>query len=177
MTDIFNNPYLNRIIYTFLILLLGILFSKLTTRSINLVFEKVRPKIVKKQVAAKTHTIKLVLGNVINVVILIVVILTIISQWGINIGPILTGAGILGLAITLGSQALIKDLISGFFIIAENQFNIGEKIRIGNYEGFVYRMTLRLTVLKDSKGNLIYIPNSQISIIVRIKEEQPIKRI
>lgn len=171
MIKILNNPYIDKVLFTFLVLLLAILLSKLLTRSIDLIFNKIRPKIVRKEVIAKTQTVKLVLNNIIKVSIILIAILTIIAQWGVNIGPILTGAGILGLAITLGSQSLIKDFLAGFFIIAEDQFNVGEKVKIGEHTGYVHRITLRLTVLKDDDGNLIYIPNSQIIIITRLKED------
>ena len=76
------------------------------------------------------------------------------------------------LYLSFGAQTLVKDIIAGFFIIAENQFNIGDKIQIGKLEGEVNKMTLRLTVLKDKNGNLIYIPNSQITTVIKLSEKK-----
>ena len=70
------------------------------------------------------------------------------------------------------SDSVYKSICNAFFIIAENQFNIGDKIQIGKLEGEVNKMTLRLTVLKDKNGNLIYIPNSQIITVVKINKKQ-----
>jgi small conductance mechanosensitive channel len=109
------------------------------------------------------------LFNLIDVALFGVTILIILSHWKIDIAPILTGAGIFGLAISFGSQTLVKDIISGFFIISESQYNIGDRVKIGTYEGRVYKVTLRLTVLKDDEGNKIYIPNSTITTVTRVK--------
>ena len=71
------------------------------------------------------------------------------------------------MVVSLGSQSLVKDIVSGFFIISDNEFNVGDRVKIANYEGEVDKITLRTTILRDEKGNLIYIPNSQITTIVR----------
>jgi small conductance mechanosensitive channel len=88
-----------------------------------------------------------------------------------NITPLITGAGILGLAFSFGAQTLVKDLIAGFFIILENQYNVGDQVKLNTEEGVVDKITLRATVLKDKKGNLIYIPNSEIKKVVVIKKK------
>ena len=121
--------------------------------------------------SATTKTLRSLLKNIIDTVLIVTGILVILSYWGVNIAPILTGAGILGLAFSFGAQTFVKDVISGFLIVLENQFNIGDFIRVDKYEGEVYRMTLRMTVLRDKMGNLVYIPNSQISTVVKLKRE------
>ncbi len=123
-------------------------------------------------ILAKTRTIRSLLKNVIDAALFLVAFFIILSHWGVNTVPILTGAGILGLAFSFGAQTLVKDFISGFFIIAENQFNIGDAIKVDKYEGEVVKMTLRMTVLKDKKGNMIYIPNSQIETVVKLSQTQ-----
>lgn len=91
--------------------------------------------------------------------------MTIIKELGIDIGPILAGAGILGLAIGFGSQALVKDLVSGFFIIMENQIRVGDVVRIGDNAGLVERITLRTVILRDLDGVVHTIPNGEISTL------------
>jgi small conductance mechanosensitive channel len=83
----------------------------------------------------------------------------------VNIGPLLAGAGILGLAFSFGAQSLVKDVIAGFFILVENQFGIGDVIEIVGRSGTVEKMTLRITVLRDGEGTMHVIPNSQITTV------------
>jgi moderate conductance mechanosensitive channel len=83
----------------------------------------------------------------------------------IDIGPILAGAGILGLAVSFGAQSLVKDVISGFFILVENQFAIGDVIEAGGKSGVVEKMTLRVVVLRDLKGTMHIVPNSEIKVV------------
>ncbi len=131
---------------------------------------------VSDYLVSKTKTIRALLKNVIDAVLFLMALLIILAQWGVNIAPILTGAGILGLAFSFGSQTLVKDLIAGFFIIVEDQFNIGDKIKIDKYEGTVDKITLRLTVLKDKDENTVYIPNSQVINVIRYKRETKLKK-
>lgn len=164
-----SDSYLNRVFFSSAVLLVVFFISYFIKKSINLIFAGIKRRVEEAETLAKTKTVSLLLKNIVDVALLLVAILIILSSWGVNIIPILTGAGILGLAFSFGAQTLVKDLIAGFFIIAENQFNIGDKIQVGKLEGEVYKMTLRLTILKDKNGNLIYIPNSQITTIVKLK--------
>jgi len=91
-----------------------------------------------------------------------VVALTVI---GIDVGPLLAGAGIIGVALSLASQNLIKDFINGFFIIWEDQYAVGDVIVVGDVGGFVENMNLRITQLRNEEGRLITIPNSEIRIV------------
>ena len=83
----------------------------------------------------------------------------------INIAPILAGAGILGLAISFGAQSLVKDIISGFFILLEHQFVVGDVIEAAGRTGTVERMTLRLVTLRDLRGVVHMIPNGQLTTV------------
>lgn len=83
----------------------------------------------------------------------------------IDIRPILAGAGILGLAISFGAQSLVKDIISGFFILIENQFVVGDVIEAAGRTGTVERMTLRLVTLRDLRGVVHMIPNGQLTTV------------
>jgi small conductance mechanosensitive channel len=90
----------------------------------------------------------------------------VLDKLGVNIIPILAGAGVLGLAIGFGAQSLVKDVISGFFILLENQFAIGDKVIIDGTTGVVENMTLRLTTLRLDDGSIQYVPNSSISKVI-----------
>ncbi len=97
--------------------------------------------------------------------------LTALSVIGINIAPILAGAGIIGLGISLASQSLIKDTINGFLILFEDQYAIGDVILVDNVGGLVENMNLRITQLRNGEGQLITIPNSAISIVRNLSKE------
>jgi small conductance mechanosensitive channel len=82
-----------------------------------------------------------------------------------DIGPLLAGAGVLGLAVSFGSQSLVKDVLAGFFILIENQFDVGDVIEVAGLAGGVEKMTLRVVMLRDLHGVLHIIPNGQITTV------------
>lgn len=90
---------------------------------------------------------------------------TALTVLGANVGPILASAGILGLGISLGAQNLIKDVINGSFILIEDQFGVGDVIAIAGATGLVESLNLRITKLRSADGNLITIPNGQITTV------------
>ncbi|HEX5575095.1 MAG TPA: mechanosensitive ion channel family protein [Gemmatimonadales bacterium] len=83
----------------------------------------------------------------------------------INIAPILAGAGILGLAVSFGAQSLVRDIISGFFILLENQFAVGDVIEAAGKSGVVEKMTMRVVVLRDLEGTMHVIPNGEMKVV------------
>lgn len=110
----------------------------------------------------RTQTIGKLLHNTVNYTINFVLILIVLGQFGINLGPVLAGAGVLGLAIGFGAQSLVKDVITGFFIIFEDQFGVGDVIQIGGFKGTVEEIGLRVTKLKSGNGEVHVIPNGTI---------------
>lgn len=109
--------------------------------------------------------------TVIGLTILVIAALVILGQLGISLGPILAAAGILGLAVGFGAQSLVKDVISGLFILIENQFNIGDVVQAGGVAGVVERSNLRVTVLRDLEGKVHFVPNGQISVVSNMTKE------
>jgi moderate conductance mechanosensitive channel len=99
------------------------------------------------------------------VVILLITIFSILGILGHDIRPLLAGAGVIGLAISFGAQSLVRDVITGMFILFENQFAVGDVIRIGETGGIVERMTLRVVVLRDVHGVVHIIPNGEIKSV------------
>lgn len=99
-----------------------------------------------------------------GIIIWIMAALAVLTEFGVPIAPLITGAGILGVAIGFGSQSLVRDIITGLFIIAENQFRIGDVISVGEYAGVVEDMTLRVTKLRQLDGTIHYIPNGEIKV-------------
>jgi len=111
------------------------------------------------------RTVAAVVTSVGVFVIFFVAALLVLSMLGLNLGPMLASAGIAGLAIGFGAQTLVKDFINGFFILLENQYDIGDMVRIAGVKGTVERMSLRQTVLRDEDGTLHIVPNSNIQIV------------
>lgn len=97
----------------------------------------------------------------------ILAILIISSEFGININALLAGVGILGLAVGMASREIIADFLSGIFILIEDQYNIGDEVKIMGIEGKISEITLRKTIIKDKDGDTHMIPNGQIKIIAR----------
>jgi moderate conductance mechanosensitive channel len=113
----------------------------------------------------RISTISGVTKGVVTIVWIIAGILAALTSLGINIVPLLAGAGLVGVAISLASQNLIKDAINGFLIIVEDQYAVGDVIDVGNVGGLVENLNLRMTQLRDAEGRLISIPNSEIKIV------------
>jgi small conductance mechanosensitive channel len=84
------------------------------------------------------------------------------AQLGLDVTPIIASASVLGFALAFGAQSLVKDFFSGFFILIENQFTIGDIVALENVSGTVEHISLRITVLRDLKGVVHYIPNGSI---------------
>ena len=95
----------------------------------------------------------------------------ILALLGVNMGPLLASAGIAGLAIGFGAQTLVKDFINGFFILAENQYDIGDTVRIAGVQGVVEMMTLRRTVLRDADGTVHTVPSSDIQVVSNLTRD------
>ena len=112
-----------------------------------------------------TKTLVQIFNFVIRIVIVAFGSISIVKEMGFDIAPILAGAGILGLAIGFGSQSLVKDIVSGFFLIMENQIRIGDVVKIAGVSGQVEKMTLRIVVLRDLEGIVHAIPNGEINTV------------
>ena len=99
-----------------------------------------------------------------NLVIGLAAVLAILSIF-IDIRPILAGAGVVGLAVAVGGQTIVRDFITGFFLLTEQQFAVGDRVRIGTVEGVVHRITLRMVVLRGDDGALHYVANGSITAV------------
>ena len=98
----------------------------------------------------------------------VVGLLMLLDQLDFNISPLLASAGVVGLAVSFGSQSLVRDFVTGFFLQLEHQFALGDVIRIGTVEGTVENITLRLVYLRDATGALHIIPNGQIAQVTNL---------
>jgi len=115
--------------------------------------------------AQRARTLARVVRSTALVIVVTVAGLMILVEVGLDIAPLIAGAGIAGVALGLGAQSLISDVIGGFFILMEDQFAVGDAIQVGSIGGGVEKMTLRATFLRDLEGTLHVIPNGEIRIV------------
>lgn len=108
-------------------------------------------------------TVGELLKNVVTVICNFVMVMLLLSEFHFDLAPLLAGAGVLGLAIGFGAQSLVKDVITGFFIILEDQFAVGDVIQTGTYKGTVELIGLRTTKLLSSTGEVYIVPNGSIT--------------
>lgn len=111
----------------------------------------------------RAETLGVIITTTGNIVIYGIVIIMLLDLFGVDIRPILAGAGIAGLAVGFGAQNLVKDFVSGLFILIENQYAVGDDVKIYGIEGKVLEVTVRTTVLKSKDGNRVYISNGNVS--------------
>jgi moderate conductance mechanosensitive channel len=114
--------------------------------------------------AKRIGTLEALAVRIAGVVLVIVVALMALASFDVNIGPAIAGLGIAGLAIGFGAQTLVKDLLAGIFILAENQYSRGDVVRIGGVAGAVEDFSLRRTVLRDLDGTVHTVPNGEITV-------------
>jgi small conductance mechanosensitive channel len=103
--------------------------------------------------------------STLQIVIVTIAVLIGLSTLGIDIGPALAAAGILGLAVSLGAQTLIKDIIGGLTILLEDEYRVGDQIKIGSVNGEVEAITLRRTDVRDAEGRLFMVPNGEVRVV------------
>lgn len=113
----------------------------------------------------RSHTLLPMVRKLIGTVLMVMVVLIVVSSFGVNIGPLLAGAGIIGLAIGFGAQKLVSDVLSGFFFLLDDAFRVGEYIQAGEIRGTVEAITLRNVMLRHHLGMLQVVPHSDLGAI------------
>jgi small-conductance mechanosensitive channel/uncharacterized protein YjeT (DUF2065 family) len=129
------------------------------------------PEQVEEEVRKRADTLSNVLITAGQVFIIVIAAFVILSELGINIGPILAGAGVVGIAIGFGAQSLVKDIIAGVFIILENQYRVGDVVTVASISGLVEQINLRRTVLRDLDGIVHTVPNGEIRVASNFTKE------
>lgn len=122
------------------------------------------PGFAKRQ-AERARTTGSVLTSILKAVIWIIALGMILGEFGFNLGPVIASAGIIGVAIGLGAQTLVRDILSGIFMLIEDQYGVGDQIKVLEIEGVVEKVGLRITTIRDSSDVLWYIRNGEILII------------
>lgn len=135
------------------------IFSTLTRRKDDVEFQK------------RADTLRSVIQYLLTISFLVTAVIIVLGELGIEIGPILAAAGIVGLAVGFGSQSLVQDVISGFFILLEDQIRVGDVVQVAGTGGLVEKINLRMTILRDLAGNVHYVRNGKIDIVTNMTKE------
>lgn len=147
-------------------IILIIIVSRLALMIINRFIDHVTSEKKSSRLKLRTRRVQTVgrlLKNATSYTLNFIAILLILGEFHIQIGPLLAGAGVLGLAIGFGAQSLVKDVITGFFIILEDQFAVGDTIKTGEFKGTVEMIGLRATRIQSITGEIHIIPNGLIN--------------
>jgi len=137
-------------------------FTSALTRSVLLTPE------TSQRLQLRVSTISVITKSITTFVLLGIAVLVALTAVGINIAPLLTSVGLIGVALSLASQNLLKDAINGFLIILEDQYALGDVIAVGDKGGLVENLNLRITQVRDAEGRLITIPNSEIKTVANL---------
>lgn len=126
--------------------------------------------VVKRLREQRAQTVGGLLGNVTLIAVVTVTLLTLAGEF-MDIGPLLASVGVLGLAVSFGAQSLVKDVISGTFMLMEGQFGVGDVVRVSDVAGAVEKITLRTTILRDIEGIVHIIPNGEITRVSNLTKQ------
>ncbi|CAB4536867.1 unannotated protein [freshwater metagenome] len=122
------------------------------------------PGVAKRQ-AERARTTGSVLNSILKAIIWIIAIGMILGEFGFNLGPVIASAGVIGVAIGLGAQTLVRDILSGIFMLIEDQYGVGDQIKVLEIEGIVEKVGLRITTIRDKDDVLWYVRNGEILVI------------
>ena len=122
------------------------------------------PGFAKRQ-SERARTTGSVLTSILKAVIWIIALGMILGEFGFNLGPVIASAGVIGVAIGLGAQTLVRDILSGIFMLIEDQYGVGDQIKVLDIEGVVEKVGLRITTIRDKKDVLWYVRNGEILVI------------
>jgi small-conductance mechanosensitive channel len=156
--------------------LLAILLLAFILLQISKFFVRRMQKLAHRQVgnsqrAAQLRTMAAILRGTSYGIIGFIVLLHVLSIFNINLTPLLASAGVVGVGIGLGAQSIFKDMLNGIFILIEDQYNVGEVVKVAGLQGTVEDLTLRCTTLRDGDGTVYIIPNSQIATVSNLSRD------
>jgi len=156
----------------FLILILTLVAIKV----VQILMDKLFHRLFKNhrcdvEIQKRSDTLKSVTRNLINITIVVVAVMMILDQLGVEIGPVLAAAGVVGIAVGFGAQELVKDVINGFFILLDDQIRVGDVVNIADKGGLVENVNLRMITLRDLAGNVHFVRNGQINVVTNMTKE------
>lgn len=158
---------------TIIIIVIAFLFILLVSQGANRFENFITEKDVirEKESTLRLKTLASIVKWTGTVLVFLVAAYMLLDNFGFNMGPLLAGAGVLGIALGFGGQYLIRDILNGVFILIEGQFRINDVVKIGEHGGLVESINLRYTRLRDLEGRVIYIPNGKIETVINFTQE------
>ncbi len=154
-----------------LVLLVGLAVWELANLLISIYLERADDEDSQVTAGARVRTLLPLARNALLIAVLSVTTLTVLSELGVDIGPLLAGAGVVGLAIGFGAQTLVKDIITGAFILFEDQIAVGDVVSVGGYTGAVEGLTVRTIRLRDLQGRVYVVPFSAVTDVTNFTKE------
>ncbi len=154
-----------------LILILMMIAMKVVKVFSRKIFDQFRGEDAGVEMRKRADTLSGIIQFIMGLVVMVIAIIMILGEFGIQIGPILAAAGIVGVAIGFGSQYLVQDIISGFFILLQDQIRVGDVVIIGGKGGLVEKVSLKNTVLRDLSGNVHFIRNGTIDVVTNMTKD------
>jgi len=119
----------------------------------------------------RAATLSGVIRWVLRVGVMAVAFIMLLGEFGVNVGPVIAAAGVIGLAVGFGAQNLVQDFISGFFLLLEDQIRVGDVVQINDKGGLVEQINLRMVILRDLAGNVHFIRNGKIDVVTNMTKD------
>jgi len=166
------------LIRIFLIIVSAVILRALLLSSVKRVVKGISSgkslasSITPERMILRAKTLGSVLSNFITWSIYVIAVTMLLSELGVAVGALIAGAGILGAALGFGAQNIVRDLLSGLFIVFEDQYGIGDSVDLGEASGVVESVGLRITQLRDAKGTLWYVRNGEILRVGNISHKK-----
>lgn len=155
----------------FLIFIITLVVIKTTGIVLDKLFNRLKKRHDDQEMQKRTDTLKSVVYNIINMALVAVALIMVLDNLGVKIGPILTAAGVLGVAVGFGAQQLVRDVLHGFFILLDDQIRVGDVVEIAGKAGLVENINLRVTKLRDFAGNVHYVRNGEITVVSNMTKD------
>lgn len=151
-----------------ILMLLALRAARIVSTRLFVVFQKRKgdPEFMKR-----ADTLSSVVRYILNLTIITVALVMILGELRIDIAPVLATAGIVGLAVGFGAQALVQDVIAGFFILLDDQIRVGDVVEIAGKSGLVEKVDLRMTTLRDMSGNVHYVRHGKIDFVTNMTKD------
>jgi small conductance mechanosensitive channel len=157
-----------RILIIVILMLVALRLARVLSKRVFAVFIKEQ---FDGEARKRANTLGSLLRYVLAVAIVVTAFIMVLGELGIQIGPVLAAAGVVGIALGFGSQQLVQDIISGFFILLDDAIRVGDVVKTAGKDGLVERVNLRMTVLRDFSGNVHYIRNGQIDVVTNMTKD------
>lgn len=171
LTSEFGRRLFSSLVTIAVLLFVAILLSEIVNELVERYLQRRQSQWQDAARSARMRTLLPLLRNAFRVVLVVMVALIVLSELGINIAPLLAGAGVVGLAIGFGAQTLVKDVITGIFILAEDTVAVGDVVDLGGHSGVVEAMTIRSIRLRDHTGAVHTIPFSAVSTVMNMTRD------